>query len=256
MQSKMEVPYTTKFCFSAAWRLCVSKMALRTLAPTCIIFGTWSYEANGQDASLLLAPVMPPAVGPVQPGTLSLANSSFIYRPMPPESIQRELQINDIVTVLVDYRSSLMSEAEANSQRTMDFTAVLADWLKFDGKNIMPAPQRNGDPTIAGELDSQYQTDADVSATDMLTFRIAATVVDIRPNGNLVIEAHSEVQHNEEMWEQSLSGVVRRQSIGPDRTVRSDDVAERRIRIRKKGFVRDGTERGWFLKWYDCWKPF
>lgn len=220
-----------------------------------LLAGAWA-EARGQDASLLMAPPMPPNVGPMQPGALSLANSSFIYRPLPPEAIQRELALNDIVTVIVDYRSTMLSEGEANSQRTLDFTAILVDWLKFDGKNIMPAPQRNGNPTVTGALDSQYQTEADVSAMDALTFRIATKVVDIQPNGNLVIEGHSEVQHDDEVWEQSVAGVVRRQSIGPDRTVRSDDIADRRIKIRKKGFVKDGVERGWFTKWYDCWKPF
>jgi flagellar L-ring protein precursor FlgH len=87
-------------------------------------------------------------------------------------------------------------------------------------------------------------------------FKIACRVVDIQPNGNLVIEGVSTVEHDDETWEQSVSGIVRRQSIGPDRTVRSDDVAERRIRVRKKGFVHDGIERGWFTKWYDGWKPF
>jgi flagellar L-ring protein FlgH len=204
----------------------------------------------------LAQPAQAQNAAPPQSQQLSLANSSFMYRRLPPEAEQRELQINDIVTVLVDYRSSLLSEGDANSQRTMNFNGVLSDWIKFDGKNIMPAPQRNGDPQIQMQLDSEYQTEADVSALDALTFKIAASVVDIRPNGNLVIEGHSEVQHDEEVWEQSLTGVVRRQSIGPDRIVRSDDVAERRIRIRKKGFVRDGVERGWFTKWYDCWKPF
>ena len=67
-----------------------------------------------------------------------------------------------------------------------------------------------------------------------MTFRIAAEVVDIRPNGNLVIEARREIRNNEEVWMQSLTGVVRRQSIGPDRTVRSDEVAELRIDKREK----------------------
>ena len=72
-----------------------------------------------------------------------------------------------------------------------------------------------------------------------MTFRIAAAVVDIRPNGNLVIEARREIRNNEEVWMQSLTGVVRRQSIGPDRTVRSDEVAELRIDKRERGFVND-----------------
>jgi flagellar L-ring protein precursor FlgH len=209
-------------------------------------------QAFGQDASLLL--VQP--VGIDQKGPLTLANSSFMYRRLPPEAEQRELQLQDIVTVIVDYRSSMISEGDAKSKRNNNFNAVLSDWLKFDGKNLTPAPFNNGDPRIKGQLDSQYKTEADISANDALTFRIAAKVVDIQPNGNLVLEARSEVQHDDEVWEQSLTGVVRRQSIGPDRTVRSDDVAERRIRIRKKGFIKDGVERGWFTKWYDCWKPF
>ena len=244
-------------------------MARRAVFVIFVLFGTTRQQSLGQDASLLLQPVtapsqqqlmMPqrkPLLGGAQEALpLTIENSSFMYRRLPPEAEQRELQINDIVTVLVDYRSSLLSEGEANSQRTLNFYGVLADWIKFDGKNIMPAPQRNGDPQIQTQLDSQYQSEADIAALDSLTFKIACSVVDIRPNGNLVIEGHSEVQHDEEMWEQSLAGVVRRQSIGPDRVVRSEDVAERRIRIRKKGFVRDGVERGWFIKWYDCWKPF
>jgi flagellar L-ring protein precursor FlgH len=197
-----------------------------------------------------------PPLAPKQNVGLRLDNSSFMYRKLPPESEQRELQLNDIITVLVDYKSALQSDGDANSKKTASFNAVLSDWLKFDGKNILPAPQNNGDPKVSGAVTSQFKTQADVKQKDALTFKIATSVVDIRPNGNLVIEGRSEVQNDDEVWEQSLTGVLRRQSIGPDRTVRSDDIAERRIRIRKKGFVHDGTNRGWLVKWYDEVKPF
>ena len=61
--------------------------------------------------SLLLAPPLDPQ----QKEPLTLENSSFMYRKLPPEAEQRELQINDIMTVLVDYRSSMMSEGDANA---------------------------------------------------------------------------------------------------------------------------------------------
>jgi flagellar L-ring protein precursor FlgH len=179
-----------------------------------------------------------------------------MYRKLPPEAEQRELQINDIVTVLVDYKSSMLSEGDANAKRTTSLNAVLSDWLKFDGKSLSPAPMSHGDPRIAGQLDSQFKTQSDMTLKDSLTFRIAAAVVDIRPNGNLVIEARREIQINDEVWMQSLTGVVRRQSIGADRTVRSDEVAELRIEKKEKGFIRDSYNRGWFTKWYDYWKPF
>jgi flagellar L-ring protein FlgH len=234
------------------WNLHTKAWTRRVICAIAVACGLVHGKASAQDASLLMGP---PA-GAQQQAPLTLENSCFTYRRLPPEAEQRELQINDIITVLVDYRSTMLSEGDAKSKRNNNFNAVLSDWLKFDGKNISPAPFNNGDPRIKGQLDSQYKTEADLSTRDALTFRIAANVVDIRPNGNLVLEARNEVQHDDEVWEQSLTGVVRRQSIGPDRTVRSDAIAESRIRIRKKGFVHDGIERGWFTKWYDCWKPF
>jgi flagellar L-ring protein precursor FlgH len=207
-------------------------------------------EALAQDSSLLLAPPAP------QPGQLTLDNSSFIYRKLPPEAEQRELKENDIITVLVDVRSTMLSEGEAENRRTANLNAVLADWLKFDGKDLIPAPQSNGDPRVNGSVTSQFRAESDIELRDALTFRIAARVVDIQPNGNLVIEARREITINEEVWLHSLTGIVRRQSIGPDRTVRSDDIADLHIDKREKGFVRDGYRRGWWCRWYDKWKPF
>jgi flagellar L-ring protein FlgH len=230
----------------------IMRLARRVLCVVVVLFSEQCGKVLAQDASLLLVP----PVAPKQKVGLTLENSSFMYRKLPPESEQRELQLNDIITVLVDYKSALQSDGDANSKKTASFNAVLSDWLKFDGKNILPAPQNNGDPKVTGSVTSQFKTQADVQQKDALTFKIACHVADIRPNGNLVLDGRSEVQNDDEVWEQSLTGIVRRQSIGPDRTVRSDDIAERRIRIRKKGFVHDGTNRGWLVKWYDEVKPF
>jgi flagellar L-ring protein FlgH len=186
----------------------------------------------------------------------TLHDSSFIFRKVPPEAEARELQIHDIITVLVDYRASMTSEGDAESRKNSNINAVLAEWLAFDGKDIFPAPQRRGSPAVNATLNSQFRTTSDMELRDAMTFRIAAEVVDIRPNGNLVIEARREIRNNEEVWLQSLTGVVRRQSILADRTVRSDEVAELRIDKRERGFINDSYSRGWFLRWYDKWKPF
>lgn len=226
--------------------------ARRVLGVVVVLFFGLRGVASAQDGSLLLVPPVPPK----QKAALCLENSSFIYRRLPPEAEQRELQLNDIIMVVVDYKSALTSDGDANSKKTASFNAVLSDWLKFDGKNILPAAQAHGDPTIAGSLNSQYKTQADIKQNDALTFKIAASVVDIRPNGNLVIEARNSVRIDDEVWEKSLTGVVRRQSIGPDHTVRSSDIAEGQICNRKKGFVHDATNRGWLTRCYDHVKPF
>ena len=131
----------------APLRLCVRPIAgiLSTFCLTCA--SLTSGTAMAQDASLLLAPALPPK----QAATLTLENSSFMYRPVPPEAeFSASCRSTTSSRSLVDYRSSMMSEGDAKSKRNMSFNAVLSDWLKFDGKNITPAPQDNGDPRIRG----------------------------------------------------------------------------------------------------------
>ncbi len=220
---------------------------LTAIALAAIALATGSVQA--QDGSLFLQPAQ-------SPQGLTLENSSFIYLDLPPEARPRELQKQDIITVLVDFRSRFLSEGDAESRKTANFTAVLSDWLKIDGSSIKPAPQSDGDPTISGSLNSQFRAESDVELRDSLTFRMAVKIVDIRPNGNLVIEGHQEIRNNEERWRISLTGVVRREAIQADRTVSSDSIAELRIDKEELGQVHDGYARGWLGRWYDRYKPF
>ncbi len=214
-------------------------------------------NASAQEGSLL-APNF--QVGPdgnaVAPLPLTLENASFLYQPLPPEAETRELRKEDIITVLVDYRATMLSEGDAQSRKQANFNAALTDWLAASGGDIYAAPQRRGDPTIGGRLNSQFRAQSDIETNDSLTFRIAAKIVDIRPNGNLVIEAHRKIQNNDEEWLASLTGVVRRQSIGPDRVVRSDAIADLDIKKEEIGTVRNGYSVGWLNKLYGKFKPF
>lgn len=187
---------------------------------------------------------------------MTLESCSYIFRTLPPEARPRELEVNDIVTVLVDFRSRFLSEGDAESRKTASLAAVLADWIKLDDGSLKPATQADGDPTITANLNSQFRAQSDVELSDSLTFSIAARIVDIRPNGNLVIEAHQTIRNNEERWRISLTGVVRREAIQADRTVSSDAIYDLQVDKDELGQVRDGYARGWLGKFYDRYKPF
>ena len=96
----------------------------------------------------------------------------------------------------------------------------------------------------------------ELQTNDALLFRIAATVVDIRPNGTFVIEAHHKIHDNDELWEATLTGIIRREDVLPNNTVMSENIAELSIFKRELGHVRDGYKRGWFSYWFDRFSPF
>ena len=220
-----------------------------TIAFSALVALSIAGLAKAQDASLFHR-------APENSQGLSLENTSFLYRQLPPEARPRELQKHDIITVLVDFRSRFLSEADAQNRKTANLSAVLADWIQLDSGSLKPAAQADGDPTVTGTLNSQTRVQSDVELRDSLTFRMGAEIVDIRPNGNLVIEGHLNIRNNEEHWQISLTGVVRREAIQADRTVSSDSITQLSIDKKEIGQVRDGYARGWLARYYDRFKPF
>ena len=202
-------------------------------------------EARGQSASLYgMAESRRP---------LTLADSSWMYIKVDPP---REIQLNDVITVIIDEKSQLISQAMLMRRQRTNVDADLEKWVRFNGFGASAAPMTNGDPRIEALYNLQNQVQANLRASNGLQFRVAATVVDIRPNGNLVLEAHSHERVNNEIWDSSLSGVVRREDVLPNNTVLSEDIAELNLDRQEEGHIRDSWRRGWLWKTFDRIKAF
>ncbi len=181
--------------------------------------------------------------------------SPYYLRPARPKKIG--VMMNDIITVVVKEQSQAISEAEAERKTIGAYSAVIESWVNLaGGLSLKKTPQRDGAPEAGGNLIKRYKAESDLDLRDRLEFRIAAKVVDIRPNGNLILEAHRTVVVNSEQWDASLTGIIRPEDILPDNTVLSEDIVELMVRRVQKGQVRDGIKRGWLTRAIDKYAPF
>lgn len=192
---------------------------------------------------------------PPQPvGIAAHSPTSWYEVALPPP---KEVKEQDIVTIRVDLGARVSSEGEMQRRKNSNYSAVLNDWLILEGlKAIRPAPQSQGDQKIQGQLNQLFRATGELETTESMKFEIAAKVAAVLPNGTLVLEAHREVRNNNEIWMHSLSGICRREDIGPGNIVLSKDLADLKIAKREHGHVRDSYKRGWFLRWMDQFHPF
>lgn len=215
--------------------------------------------APGQDSSLYSrenarGEKFPTAPARRDSSDLTLGELSWIYVPTPPP---REIQKHDIVSVRVDMLARMQSDGELRRRKNGQYDGRLNDWITLDGLRwIKPSPQTDGDPRVRGQLRSDYLTLGELQTSESLTFNIAAEVVDIRPNGNLVLEGHATARVNEEVWTVMLSGLCRPESIGANNVVLSRDIINLNIRKVETGSVAAGYQRGWFQKIFDLFQPF
>ena len=179
--------------------------------------------------------------------------ASFIYQEFEPP---KEYRLYDIVVVLVDENTRVMSEGEIDNKKKADGSMALTDWIGLGGWAIRPDPQTTGDPTIAGKMHNKYKAEGGLETRESLKMSVTCTIVDIRPNGLLVLEGHRSISINSERWEVSLGGMIRAEDVLPNNTVMSEKVADMRLDKREAGHVRDGYRRGWVQRWLDKYQPF
>ncbi len=187
---------------------------------------------------------------------LTMAESSWTYQHvMEPKQL---IKLHDLVTVSVKEKSQMMTNGKMDQRKTIQQLAALTNWIQFHGVTHLAAenPSSQDQPQIGGTVNNQYQAQANLQEKDSLEFNIACEVVDLRPNGTLVVEGHRKIQVNDEEWEFSLSGVLRAEDLMPNNLVQSEKIADLRILKRQAGHSRDGIRRGWLGKLLDQYQAF
>jgi len=81
-------------------------------------------------------------------------------------------------------------------------------------------------------------------------------VIDVLPNGNLVIEGLREISFSKEKQYAELHGIVRPYDVQSDNTVDSTNIAAAQIDIVSEGTLTDAQKKGWLLKLNDKMNPF
>ena len=204
----------------------------------------------GSPAGQFQAGYMPPIYNASQLGL----QTSWTYVPPAPA---RTLKLHDIVSIRIDEVATSLSTGNATSRKTTSYDATIKDWIRLVGLDtIKPAPQSDGNPRIQTEQNEVYRGDSTIRTSESFTRNIAAEIVDIKPNGLIVLDATKVIEENDNSWKYSLTGTCRSQDIGPDNTVLSRNLIQSHIKKIDLGHVRDGYSRGWLTKFVARIKPF
>ena len=153
----------------------------------------------------------------------------------------RARSVDDIVTVLVNEQASAVTTGQTKTSRAANANAAItsaAGPLSAAGRfaNLLNA---NSNQALTG--------DGTTSRTSTLTATLSTRVVDVLPNGYLVIEGTKTTLVNSENQSISLRGVIRPADLSNANSVQSGSIAQLELKVNGRGVVNDAIRRPNFL---------
>jgi flagellar L-ring protein precursor FlgH len=187
-----------------------------------------------------------------------VASAQSLWKPNVSQNMlsdKRAHAVGDIVTILVQHSAIATKD---NSTSTAKKTAIDASISSFlYSPTASGALTKNGKlPAISATSANSFDGSGKINNNETLTDKIAVRVIDVLPNGNLVLEGTRMVSFSGESQQAVLRGVVRKDDVTSGNTVYSYNLADASIKFIGKGTVSDNQRKGWATKVWDKITPF
>ena len=149
--------------------------------------------------------------------------------------------VDDIVTIVVSESLSAVASGDVNTSRKSSATSQIIAAFGL----LSPSSKFANPLNITGS--QQLAGSGETSRTMTLQTTISARVIEVLPNGNLVIEAVKDIGVNSEKQTITIHGMVRPADLTTQNMVASNQVANLQIKVTGKGVIGDAIRRPNFL---------
>lgn len=160
----------------------------------------------------------------------------------------RARMVGDILTIIVIESTTATSRGKSKFSKNvkMDGGVKIEGFLDYLAPNffepIWPLKDLDINP------DESFDGSGETSSNNNFSTRMTATIIEVLPNGNLVIEGTRSVKVNEEDQELVVRGVVRPMDITPLNTIISTQIADAEIFYMGKGPIAKRQKPGLLSK--------
>lgn len=162
----------------------------------------------------------------------------------------------DIITIVISETASASKEAKTGTSRDSSVGAGIPNLLGLEKSGLFKNNFSDLANIIKANANSSFKGSGTTSRQENLNATITARVVDVQPNGNLMIEGRRNIKVNEEDQIIVLEGTVRSRDVSPDNTVNSIYVADARISYSGRGIISDQQSPGWLMSIFNKIWPF
>jgi flagellar L-ring protein precursor FlgH len=174
---------------------------------------------------------------------------------------KRSFAVGDLITIDVGESSSLAASQNSVRNRQSQVENAVKQFLFANSKM---GTHNGGLPGTEIESKSSNKGGGSIANTQNLKGRVSVVVIDVLPNGVLILEGARMVTFSGESYYAVLKGMVRQEDIGAGfreglryrNIVSSQYIADAQIEFVSKGSLNDAQKESWYQKIASMVNPF
>jgi len=152
-----------------------------------------------------------------------------------------------IINIQEKVQASKKSENKTTRSATVDVSVPTIVGLPFKGAQ---------GTTLAASDTNNFNGKGENTSSNDFTGTITVTVIEVYPNGNLLVSGEKQIGLKEGEEFVRFSGVVNPNTISSANTVVSTQVADARIEYKANGFLDSAQVMGWLGRFFLTFLPF
>jgi flagellar L-ring protein precursor FlgH len=184
-----------------------------------------------------------PAVAPVANGSIYQVAS---YRPMFED--RRARHVGDILTMTISESTSATKASDISGSKTGSTASSVGSLFAVPASTVA---KLGASASSANKFEEKGAT----SSSNTFTGTVGVTVVEVLPNGNLVVSGEKQVAFDKGTEFIRISGVVNPDLIGVGNTISSTQVADARIEYRTNSHIDHAEVMGILSRFFMSFIP-
>lgn len=155
----------------------------------------------------------------------------------------------DTLTINLVERNNAQKGSNASASRNSSISGGIT------ASNKLPLSGLAGMNVDAG-VASSFEGSGATAANNLFNGTITVTVIEVYPNGNLLVSGEKQMTINQGQEFIRFSGVVNPNHVTAANTVQSTQVADARIEYKGSGYIDEHQRMGWLQRFFVALMPF
>lgn len=164
-------------------------------------------------------------------------------------------RIHDSVTIVVNEDTQSEIASSNDLKRDSSNNIGLTNWVTLGGKQ-RGAASGGATPSLEYSAKRKHKSDSSIERSQTLTTTLTGEVIEVHPNGYLVIEARKSVNINGEEQTVTVTGIVNPAHMDSNSSVKAEYIMDMAVRYTGTGPMTRMDKRGWGSKIIDFINPF